>query len=122
MCDSDLAALAQRVCGLTEPCIELEYLVCKALGLPVTTPVLSSFDVLLAELRARFPGDAWSFGCSPTQDGAVSAYISAYVALERREEDYRFFEAEAARTEWAFAAALLHAESYRYAEMDRLAA
>ena len=122
LCDPDLAALAQRVSELREHCIELDYMVARALGAPATTRFLTSLEATIALIQARYPKGEYSFGCSLAPDGRIRAWISSEFAIARPDLDYRYYECVADTIELAFLAALLHAESYRHAETDRLAA
>jgi hypothetical protein len=124
--DQHLSDLSRRCTELSEDDIALDYLIAKALCLPPTTSMLTSLDTSLAFLRSRFPG--WKYGF---QDGGYKVWTGPTAWMNNGEcqktgfdnkvnLEHRYFERSAQKIEYAFAALILHACSYRRRDEDAL--
>jgi hypothetical protein len=128
-CDQELAALSRRCTELSEPCLELDYMISRALGLPASVSLLTSMDACVGYLRERFPAPVWRYGF---QDAGFKGYTGPTAWLNNGEcqkvgfdnrinHTYRYFERCGQRIEFAFAALILHAESFQTCTADELA-
>lgn len=120
--DEDLIELSNRVLRAEViDCLELNYLINAALGLPQTATPMSSLDATLQALRAHFPQPEWRYGF---QDGGFKGYTGPTAWLSNGrcqitgfdnhyDYEYRYYERSGRTIEAAFVALVLKALAHK---------